>query len=459
MGLGIGSILSPQPGVSQLQKTMNQILNLNTQLATGTRINKASDAPAGLVISERLGAQYEALRQGLENTQRASNVVDTADSALGEASGLLRRARELAVASGDSTLSSGERSANQAELDSILGSLDRIGATVNFGGQQLLDGTQQARTSQLSAGIEGVRVDQVGNAGAEFPRVVNVELTAQATRGTLGGTLSGQVADTQIRISGSRGSAVIDIAAGTDANGVAQAINAATEQTGVESVGGQVRSADLGSGNYVDVEELSGTLNGITAGRAQGTDAQGFINGVTASGSGTSLSVRSGDLSASVTLDEAAAVGDYSFQVDSPGFTTYLGDGQNVGLGIGRVAPDSLGGTSGRGTLQSLYSGGANDLRTNPGGAVAVIDAAQNELNSQRGRLGAFSSQVLESSGRIFEQSSFNVAESRSRIRDTDFAQTLSELSSARIRQQAQTSLLAQSNLMRGNLVGLLLPS
>ncbi|MGE4159442.1 MAG: flagellin [Planctomycetota bacterium] len=459
MGLGIGNISSSHTGVSQLQKTMNQILNLSTQLSTGTRINKASDAPAGLVISERLGAQFEALRQGLENSQRSANVVETADSALGEASGLLRKARELAVASGDSTLSQGERAANQAELDSILGSLDRIGATVNFGGQQLLDGSQQARTSQLSAGIDSVRVDQVGNAGGDFPRPVNVELTAQATRGTLGGTLTGQVADTQIRISGSKGSAVLDIAAGTDANGVAEAINAVKDQTGVESVGGEVRSADLGSGHYVDVEELSGTLNGITAGRAQGTDAQGFINGVTASGSGTSLSVRSGDLSATVTFDDTAAAGDYSFQVDSPGFTTYLGDGQHVGLGIGRVAPDSLGGTSGQGTLQSLYTGGANDLRTNPSGAVAVIDAAQNELLSQRGRLGAFTSQVLESSGRIFEQSSFNVAESRSRIRDTDYAQTLSELSSARIRQQAQTSLLAQSNLMRGNLVGLLLPS
>ena len=67
------------------------------RLSTGLRINTASDDPSGLVISEQLRAQVRSLRQAIDNSQTASNILGTAEAALTEVSNLLSQIRESLV--------------------------------------------------------------------------------------------------------------------------------------------------------------------------------------------------------------------------------------------------------------------------------------------------------------------------------------------------------------------------
>ena len=78
--------------LSGLRALSNTAVNQNRsieRLSTGFRINRASDDPAGLVISEKLRSQINGLHQAMENTQNDMNLVNTAEGALQEISDIL----------------------------------------------------------------------------------------------------------------------------------------------------------------------------------------------------------------------------------------------------------------------------------------------------------------------------------------------------------------------------------
>ncbi len=111
------------------------------RLATGLSVNRGSDGPAALIASEQLRAQLRVLEAESRSLQRTNSVISVADASLGEVSDLLVEAEALAVASANSAgLSEGELEANQAQLDSILRTVDRVAVSSSFNGQQLFTG-------------------------------------------------------------------------------------------------------------------------------------------------------------------------------------------------------------------------------------------------------------------------------------------------------------------------------
>src|SRR5687767_9682481 len=112
------------------------------KLATGYRINRGADDPAGLIASEQLRGTLAALEAELRMLERTDHQAATADGALGEVSDMLVEARGLAVANAnDAGLSDLEKQANQAQIDSILVSVDRVSRSTSFNGTKLLDGS------------------------------------------------------------------------------------------------------------------------------------------------------------------------------------------------------------------------------------------------------------------------------------------------------------------------------
>jgi len=131
-----------------------------TQLATGLRINRAADDPAGLIASEQLGQTLAALDAETSANQRASDQATTADGALGQVSDLLDHAKSLVTANANSAgLSQEEKSANQIESDSILSAVDRLSTSTTFGGRKLLDGSATLSASGKSLPIESSAAD------------------------------------------------------------------------------------------------------------------------------------------------------------------------------------------------------------------------------------------------------------------------------------------------------------
>lgn len=133
-----------------LQKAMEQ-------LSTGKRINSAADDAAGLAISSKMTAQIRGLNQAVRNASDAISMIQTAEGATNEISNMLQRMRELAVQAANDTNSTSDRSSLNAEFTALRSEINRIAATTQWNGFNVLDGT---------AGSAGSVTFQVGaNAG------------------------------------------------------------------------------------------------------------------------------------------------------------------------------------------------------------------------------------------------------------------------------------------------------
>jgi len=158
-----------------------------TRLSTGLRINTGKDDPAGLIASENLRSDITSIKKAISNTDRANQVISTADSALGQVSGLLNDIRGLVTESANAgALSQEQIAANQLQIDSSLEALNRIAQTTTFQGRKLLDGSLDFITS---AGtnfnrLSGLAIDQA-NLGATGSLSVDIEVTSAATKASL----------------------------------------------------------------------------------------------------------------------------------------------------------------------------------------------------------------------------------------------------------------------------------
>ena len=84
------------------------------KLASGLRINRAADDPAGLAISERMRAEIRGLRQAQRNAQDGISLLQVAEGALNESHAIFQRIRELAVQAASDTYSDEDRQHIQA---------------------------------------------------------------------------------------------------------------------------------------------------------------------------------------------------------------------------------------------------------------------------------------------------------------------------------------------------------
>jgi len=155
-----------------------------TRLSTGLRINTGKDDPAGLIASENLRSDITSIKKAISNTDRANQVIATADSALGQVSSLLNDIRGLVTEAANSGgLSDAQIQANQLQIDKSLDALNRIAKTVTFQGRKLLDGSLDFTTT---AGtnfdkLSSLQIDQA-NLGATGSVAVAIDVTAAATQ-------------------------------------------------------------------------------------------------------------------------------------------------------------------------------------------------------------------------------------------------------------------------------------
>jgi len=117
------------------------------RLASGQKINRASDDPAALVISEHMRAQISGMEQAIRNNEVAISLVQTAEGSMNEISSILVSLRQRAISAANVGASDQDMiDANQAEIENALASIDRVVSTTQFGHYKLLDGTNAAKT-------------------------------------------------------------------------------------------------------------------------------------------------------------------------------------------------------------------------------------------------------------------------------------------------------------------------
>ena len=183
---------------NRLQSSNNDLQTALTRLSTGLRINSGADDPAGLIASEALRSEITSLNSAISNTRRASQIVSTADSALGQVSSLLNDVRGLIVEAANSgALSDEEIAANQLQIDSSLEAINRIAQQTTFQGKKLLDGSLDFDSSIGSvASVTDSQIDQanLGATGSVDVEVVISSAAEQAaiTAGAAGFTTAAQ---------------------------------------------------------------------------------------------------------------------------------------------------------------------------------------------------------------------------------------------------------------------------
>jgi flagellin len=170
---------------NNLSSTAQRYLNINfnrvgqsiERVSFGTRINKASDDIAGLAISEALRSDIRALRQGARNLNDGVSLLNVVEGGLNEQAGAVIRIKELATQGSSGTIGDFERFTLQLEVSSLIAEIDRIAATTDFNGQNLLGGAL-AKSVQASRQLS----IQIGINGEESSRInLNTELNQNAS--------------------------------------------------------------------------------------------------------------------------------------------------------------------------------------------------------------------------------------------------------------------------------------
>ena len=481
--------------IAQRVNSMNNRMLSGTleKLSTGFRINRGSDDPAGLIISENLRGEIKGINAAIGNAQRAEQVMNIAEGGLQEISNMLVEVQSLVgQTANEAGVSAEEREANQLQIDNILASIDRIANSTSFQGTKLLNGNYDYTLSgnySAADGFSDVTVNSVklsDTAGASRAVTVTVTQSAQTARVAL--ALSAGVLDNggsgsvTFEVAGARGAQQFSFASGTANSAIVGAINAFTEAIGVSaSLSGsdvRINSTGFGSESFVRVREIANanpSTNFVTTdapgaatqeARTVGRDAQVNINGVVATARGLTARVALDGFDVSVSLLGDNAINDdgqsETFYVTGGGADFNLAPDVNlagkVSLGIETVTTSNLGNAV-SGFLSELKSGGsANVQNGNLTKAQEVLDLATKQVSSLRGRLGAFTKNVVGSTINSLGVALENTTAAESAIRDTDFAAETASMTRNQILVQASTQALALSNsapqsvlqLMRG---------
>jgi len=137
---------------SSLEKSM-------TNLSTGKRLNKPSDAPADLGISERLKNQVRDAQEAGRVTQNAMNLLQSNDAWMQQVNDMLNRMSELAVAGNDSSKSPDDLANLDKEFQQLKQEISRISESSKYNGLQINGKTAIATYDTNSATIKYTQAD------------------------------------------------------------------------------------------------------------------------------------------------------------------------------------------------------------------------------------------------------------------------------------------------------------
>ncbi|MFT6918673.1 MAG: flagellin [Cognaticolwellia sp.] len=481
-----------------LSKSSNDLATSMERLSSGMRINSAKDDAAGLQISNRLTSQINGLGVAQRNANDGISMAQTAEGAMSASTDILQRMRELALQSANGSNSSEDRGAIQKEVGALQSELTRIADTTSFGGQKLLDGSFGAKNFQVGSNAnETIAISMTSTAAED----IGVSASAAQIEGA-GNTGFGGVSDAATTLPASviaestldfttgADTTKVTVGAGSSAETAATAINAKTGEHGVTATASTSVVMGMASGDGDVSFKLNGT--NIAATGVSGTDQAAlataintaFPNGeVTAAHDSTT-----GEITLSNTTGADITIADYN-NTATPSGTVGAGDTVTLnyldsdGSSKGQItltddSTDANGSVAGddsariAGTIEltgtSEFSIASTDtktlaatvaatvtvdaisdvdLATEQGAqdALAVIDSALAQIDSQRSDLGAVQNRfdyTISNLSNIQE----NLSASRGRIQDTDFAVETANLTKNQILQQAGTSILSQAN-------------
>lgn len=377
------------------------------RLATGLRINSAKDDAAGLAIGTKMDSQIRGFGQAVRNANDGISMLQTADGAAEQITGLLQRMRELAVQGQNDTNSTSDLDNLNEEFAALATELDRIANDTEFNGNALLN---TSSSSVITIGAD--EADTITLAFGDFNLAAGAATTKSAD------TLSVTVG--QINAINSDGAAEFNL---TDGEGNTLTVTKA-------------RVASAGATDWSDATLLE-TVTAINA----AIDADTTFAQMVATVDGSSI----------VFTQDVAGTGQIVSAAGKTDATTSIGQ---IGTGVARTI---AGGGSAAGPMAadlSTYATASNNL-VEAGGTIAALDAAITGVNTARADFGANISRLGYTVDNL-NVAITNTASAKSAIMDADYAAETTELARTQIISQAATAMLSQANQSAQSVLALL---
>ena len=379
---------------SALMRNERALGSAMEQLSTGSKINSASDDAAGLAMASKFTSQIKGLDMAVKNANDGVSMISTAEGALNEVTNMLQRMRELAVQSSNGTMTSDDRSYMDKEYQALDAEIDRIENNTTWNGVKILSGNAGQGASGSETATVNFQVSSNFTAGSTTAGFTHNSVIGTAKHAAV--AHNDIIGKTKTEVEAATGKTVT---ASTIAAGAAGAFAVGDKLTFAEYNGGNETTLAAGSSiaavNYAAGDSYTATGHSAVTLAAGATQA--------------AIVVPSNDV---------------------------------IAVDFGDLGTDTA-------SLSNVTS------QANAQAAIATLDGAIKNVNEQRATFGASSNRLVHAVDNM-SNVKVNAEASRSRIEDTDYAKTTSELAKAQIIAQAGTAMLAQANQSSQSVLSLL---
>lgn len=468
MSLTIGNNATIYGILSNMSRLKVQEATTMARIATGQKINRASDDPAGLMALNSMNASLAGIDAALENNQRSQDLLNVADGALKEINSLVGEIQKLVSKGNTAGVTVSEKAAYQAQIDESIDAIDRLVNSTSFNGKSVFNGENRIAAYTNSTGsIKNLNVYR-RNPNNTSNQTLSVRVTAAATRGsavTTATTAAALSAATTIQITGKLGTATISLSNGTTGANIMAAVVAQKSITGVSAAAQGTNiafmSTTTGSDSFVSVQTLEGSRtfsNGATVVKTSGVDAKVTVNGELANAVGTEVFYTGGGVSLSFNLAKNAVNANLSVTIMAGGGATFqLGDSTSsqTSLGLGGMTSYELG-RSDIGHLSDLRSGGSQSLFVSGNNATAIAQEASKKVSTMAGRVGAFNKYQIGSSINVLRENKQGITSAMEIIGSADYAQETANLTRQQALMSATISMLSLAGSQQASVLALL---
>jgi flagellin len=438
------------------------------RLSSGLRINRGADDPAGLSVSEGMRSSISGMRQGVNNATQGISLIQLAEGSLNEVSSMLRRMREMAVQSANSTINDSNREGLSSEFNQLSAEIDRIALSTTYNEQVLLTGFGNAvsQNTAISTALDGYAgVSEVGISGAVPGTYTFTDTSAEDNQITLEVMLAD---GTELKQS-------IDVGPTLDRDGNDNIGLVATGTTFVANFDRMGVQVTLVGPNVDGGTTFKSTVGGVSGGYLEiGAETININPGESLDDIATTLDEVLSELDPAGSARYDATLNE--IQVDSGGnrivevpddllgltaANSYIDgrlDGKQIVVseaegGVLQVGPNNeatnrialnIGDMRSSGNELNLTGLSVANLQS-ARATISRVDAAILVVTRQRGNLGAVQNRLQFSTANL-ENAIENLSAAESAIRDADVAEEISQFTRAQILTQASTAMIAQAN-------------
>ncbi|MEH6355998.1 MAG: flagellar hook-associated protein FlgL [Marinobacter sp.] len=386
-------------GINRLQDLSAQLNKTDEQIATGKRVNRASDDPVAAARILKLDQEVKRIETFERNAQLANNRLGQEESAISSSLDILQRVRELTVQAGNGSLSANDRLSVSSEMKERLQQLAQMANTQDASGEYIFSGFQGGTPAFANEGDGWTYQGDEGQRMLEIDDGVSVAISDHGK----------EIFDR------------IPAAASAERTATAIPVPPAPPSSGRINSVSVINRSDLEAGGLATLE-----LTISAPDELQYVDKDGVTQAV-AFESGEPVTVNG----VQFTLTDAA-VGDV--------FTIETGDKQSVFKTIENLI-------SGLDILSKSDGAGSDAYNDLIAGSLANLDNAQESFILKQTELGGRMNSV-ESTQAFLEDSALYSKEIRSQLQDIDYAEAISRLSfQSFVLQAAQQSFARVSQL------------